>query len=209
MPDFLHAFLMILMGIALAAACGFRVFVPMLVISIAAMAGQVTLSPGFDWVGTWPALLMFAVATGLEIAAYYIPWLDNLLDTLATPAAVVAGSVVAASFITGMHPSLQWALALIVGGGAAAGVQLTTVAVRAVSTATTGGLGNPLVATGEWAGAAIISILVVVLGSVAAIALLIVMALMLVKAWRFVRGRRSAAAELAIHPAPARLATMP
>src|SRR5512140_367408 len=106
-------------GIGLAAACGFRVFVPPLVLSVAALSGHLHLAPGFQWIGTWPALTAFAVATALEIAGYYIPWVDNLLDTAATPIAIVAGVVMTASCITDVSPFLKWTLAVIAGGGAA------------------------------------------------------------------------------------------
>jgi hypothetical protein len=142
--------LSVCMGIGLAAACGFRIFIPPLVMSIAAVSGNLTLSPSFAWIGTYPALITFAVATGLEIAAYYVPWLDNLLDSIATPAAMVAGTIVTASMVSGMNPWLQWTLAIIAGGGAAGLVQGATVLTRAASTATTGGLGNPVLATAEW-----------------------------------------------------------
>jgi len=158
----------VLLGVALAAACGFRAFVPFLVISIAAHAGHVTLSAGFAWIGTWPALLAFAVATALEIAAYYIPWLDNLLDSVATPAAVVAGIVITASCITGMSPMLKWTLAVIAGGGAAAITQGATVVTRAVSTATTGGIANPAVSTCEAGGSVAVSLLAVLVPVIAA-----------------------------------------
>jgi len=150
--------LSICLGIGLSAACGFRVFVPLLVMSIASLSGHLALAPGFQWIGTYPALLTFSVATAVEIAGYYIPWVDHALDTIATPAAIVAGTVITASMVTGMSPMLKWTLAIIAGGGVAGLVQGTTVVTRAASTATTGGLGNPLVATIELAGAVITSI---------------------------------------------------
>src|SRR5207237_3050664 len=94
-------------GVGLSAACGFRVFVPLLIMSIAAHAGHLTLAPAFQWIGSPAALLAFSAATILVIGAYYIPWLDHLLDVLATPAAVVAGSIITASIITGMSPFLR------------------------------------------------------------------------------------------------------
>jgi len=106
-------------GIGLAAACGFRVFVPPLVLSVAALSGHLHLAHGFEWMGTWPALTAFAVATVLEIVAYYFPWVDNLLDTAATPIAVVAGIVMMASCVSDVSPFLRWTLAVIAGGGAA------------------------------------------------------------------------------------------
>lgn len=151
----------VLLGIALAAACGFRVFIPMLVISIASLSGHLQLSGGFEWLGTWPALVVLAVATGLEIAAYYVPWLDHLFDSIAGPVAVVAGVVAASSVMHGMAPWLKWSLAVIAGGGAAGIVQGLTTVTRLASTATTGGLGNPVVATGEAAGAIALSVMAI------------------------------------------------
>jgi hypothetical protein len=139
----------LLVGVGLAAACGFRVFVPLLVASIAAKGGHITLAPAFQWIASWPALIAFSAATALEIAAYYIPWVDNLLDTIATPAAVVAGTLITASAVQGSSPLLRWSLAVIVGGGAAAVVQAGTATVRALSTATTGGVANAGVSTAE------------------------------------------------------------
>src|ERR1051326_1467822 len=138
--------LSVCIGIGLSAACGFRVFVPLLVMSIAAMSGHLTLAKGFDWIGSYPALIAFSIATFLEIGAYYIPWLDHFLDVLATPAAIIAGSIITASVVSGMSPFLKWSLAIIAGGGVAGTVQAATVLARGVSFAGTGGLGNPLVA---------------------------------------------------------------
>ncbi len=147
------------LGIGLSAACGFRVFVPMLILSVAANAGHITLASGFDWIGSTPALVTFAVATALEIGAYYIPWLDNLLDSMASPTAVVAGTVVTASVVTDVSPLMQWSMALIAGGGAAGAVQAATVLVRGSSTVGTGGLANPLVSTAELGGSLFMSVL--------------------------------------------------
>jgi hypothetical protein len=172
--------LSILVGIGLAAACGFRVFVPFLVVSIASLSGHLELAEGFEWLGTHPALWALALATLLEILAYYIPWLDNLLDTIATPAAVAAGIVIAASVIGDVSPFLRWTLAVIAGGGTAAAVQAATVAVRGTSTVTTGGVANPVVSTGELGGSAVVATLAVVL-PVVAVALVIIMSALLVR----------------------------
>lgn len=150
-------------GVGLAAACGFRVFVPPLVLSVAALSGHLHLAHGFEWMGTWPALAAFAVATALEIAAYYIPWLDNLLDTAATPIAVVAGIVMAASCVSDVSPLLKWTLAIIAGGGAAGIVQVLTVKTRALSSFFTGGLANWVVSTLEAAFSTLLSVLVVLI----------------------------------------------
>ena len=154
--------LSICVGIGLSAACGFRVFVPLLVMSIASLSGHLTLAHGFAWIGTYPALISFSIATALEIGGYYLPWLDHLLDTIATPAAIVAGTIVTASAVGDMSPFLRWTLAVIAGGGAAGLVQGATVMTRAASGVTTGGLANPVISTIELAGATITSILAVV-----------------------------------------------
>lgn len=160
-----------MVGVGLAAACGFRVFVPLLVVSIAAVSGHLTLAPSFHWMGTWPAVVAFGAATALEIGGYYIPWLDHLLDTVATPAAIVAGTVISASVFTDMSPFLRWSLAFIAGGGTAALVQGGTVVTRAASFATTGGLGNPVVSTGEWVLSGLASVLAIIVPIVAIVLL--------------------------------------
>lgn len=149
-------------GIGLSAACGFRVFVPLLVMSMASLSGHLSLGSGFQWIGTYPALIAFSAATALEIGGYYIPWLDHFLDSIATPAAIVAGTVVTASCITDLSPFLRWTLAAIAGGGTAGLVQTSTVLLRGGSTLLTGGLGNPVFATAELAGAFGTSILSIV-----------------------------------------------
>lgn len=151
------------LGIGLSAAAGFRIFVPFLVMSVAALTGNLQLGDGWSWIGSYPALLVFATASILEIAAYYVPWLDNALDSVATPAAVVAGVIVSASVITDLSPLLTWTLAIIAGGGTAGLIQTGTVLARSLSSVTTLGVGNFTVATGEWAGSIITAILAIFL----------------------------------------------
>jgi hypothetical protein len=148
-------------GIGLSAACGFRVFVPLLLMSIASHSGHLSLAPAFQWIGSEPALIAFGLATVLEIGGYYVPWVDNLLDTMATPAAIVAGTIVTASMVTDVSPFLKWTLAVVAGGGAAGLIQGATVLIRGASSAGTGGLANPVFATAELGGSIITSILAV------------------------------------------------
>ena len=131
----------------------------MLVMSVAAYSGHLTLGSGFAWLATPAALVMLSVATVLEVLAYYIPGLDNLLDTIATPAALVAGTVVSAAVMTDLPPIVKWTTAVIAGGGAAGLTQGLTSLLRAKSTLTTAGLGNHVVATGELGGALLLSLL--------------------------------------------------
>jgi hypothetical protein len=163
------------LGFGLSAACFFRVFVPLLVAGVASRAGYVTLSSGFDWIGSTPALTALAVATALEIIAYHVPWLDHLLDFAATPAAVVAGVAASASVLTVPDPWVRWSLAVIAGGGVAGSVQVLTVAARHLSTIGTGGLGNPVVAAFEATAAIVLSVMAV-LAPVAAVLAIVVLA---------------------------------
>ena len=126
-------------GVGLSAACGFRVFVPLLVMSIATMMGWFEPSKGFEWLALPSVCLALGVATVCEVAAYYIPWVDNALDTVATPAAMIAGTLATMAVSSGeMSQFASWAAAIIVGGGTAGVVQMSTVAARSVSTATNG-----------------------------------------------------------------------
>ncbi len=121
-------------------------------------------------------------ATICEIAAYYVPWIDNLLDTIATPAAVVAGTLSTMAVSNGeMSQFATWAAAIIIGGGTAGAVQMSTVAARGVSTATTGGLGNFVVATGELIGSIVLSILAFVMPVV--ITVLVIILVVVVVRW--------------------------
>lgn len=174
-------------GIGLSAACGFRVFVPLFVMSIASLTGWFEPMQGFEWLAMPSVCIGLAVATLCEVGAYYIPWVDNALDTIATPAAMVAGTLTTMAVSTGeMSQFAGWAAAIIVGGGTATAVQMSTVAARGVSTATTGGLGNFVVATGELISAVVLSIMAMVVPVFVAIAVLI----MIVLAIRWIRIKR-------------------
>lgn len=132
-------------------------FVPLLLTGLAARLGYLRLTPSMDWIGSDPALVAFATATVLEIGAYYVPWLDNALDAVATPAAVTAGVVATAAVTPELPPLVRWALALLAGGGAAGLVHAGTALVRLKSSALTVGAGNPAVATAELVGALVLS----------------------------------------------------
>ena len=172
----MEIFLSICLGLGLSAACGFRVFVPLLCLSIAAHFKVVPLTGAFAWVGSDAALFAFAAATLLEVGAYYIPWLDNALDAIAGPVAVVAGIFVTASVITDVDPFWRWTLAVIAGGGLAATTQLATTKARAASSLTTGGLGNPVLATLEGVSSTALSVIAVLWPIVALVLVLIIVA---------------------------------
>ena len=160
------------LGVGLAAAVGFRVFLPLLVMGGAAYTGHLTLSDGLEWLATPTALAMLSVAAIAEILAYYIPGVDNLLDAIATPTALVAGTIAAAAVMTDLPPIVKWTTAVIAGGGAAGVTQSVTSLLRAKSTVMTGGLGNAAVSTSEAGGALLVSLLAL-LAPLAALALVV------------------------------------
>ena len=141
--------LSIFIGIGLAAAVGFRIFIPFLIVSIASYSGSLELSTNFQWIGSMPALILFAVATLVEIFSYYIPWVDNFLDAINHPLAIFAGIIISGAVVTDFPPLIKWSLALIAGGGIAGTIHAATGLIRLKSSAVTGGVGNPVVSTAE------------------------------------------------------------
>jgi hypothetical protein len=165
-------------GLALSTAAGLRVFVPLLLTGLAARLGYLTLTPSMSWIGSDAGLVAFATATVLEVGAYYVPWVDNVLDTVATPAAITAGVITTAAVTPELSPLVRWTLAVVAGGGAAGLVQMTTALLRLKSTTFTAGVGNPVVATGELMGSVILSalgLLAPLLAAVVVIVLLVVL----------------------------------
>ena len=183
--------LSLVLGIALAAATGFRVFLPMLIVSGAANTGHLQLDNSFAWLGTPSALTMLSVAALAEVLAYYVPVIDNLLDALATPAALIAGTIVSAAVMTDVTPMVKWTAAVIAGGGIAGLTQGLTGMLRAHSTVLTGGIGNPVIATAELGGALLVSFLALV-APATAIALVILFLLVVIRLFRrLFRGQNS------------------
>ncbi len=170
-------------GLGLAAACGFRVFVPLLVLGLGARAGLVSLGESVSFVSSTPALIALGTASVLEMAAYWIPWVDHALDTVASPAAVVGGTLAAASQFGDMGPFLTWGSALVAGGGTAAAAQALNVTTRGASTVTTGGILNPIISAFQSAIAAVLSVLAVIAPIIAGCLLLAVVAMVVVW-WR-------------------------
>jgi hypothetical protein len=165
----------IALGIGLAAATGFRIFIPLLLVGLAARFDMLPLGDGFQWLATTPALLTLGTAAVLETLGYYIPGVDHALDVLAGPATLLAGIVASAAVMTEVPPAILWPVAVIAGGGAAGLTKGSTALLRAKSGVATGGLANPVVSTVETVGATGITILAIavpLLCFVAVIALL-------------------------------------
>ena len=163
------------LGLALSTAAGLRVFVPLLLTGLAARLGYLTLTPSMTWIGSDAALLAFATATVLEVGAYYVPWLDNVLDTVGTPAAITAGVITTAAVTPELSPLLRWTLAIVAGGGAAGLVQGGTALLRLKSSAFTAGVGNPVLATGELVGSLALSALALLAPLLAAAVVILVL----------------------------------
>ena len=180
----------IFLGIGLSAACGFRVFVPLLAASILSLTGQIHLSAGMAWIGTYPALIAFATATVFEIAAYYIPWLDHALDVIATPAAITAGTLITGALIPDIAPWIKWTMALILGGAPASIIQGATVLLRGKSSIMTAGAGNSLVSTGELLGAVLTSIFAALLPIITGVLVIAISLFIVIKLGRSLFGRR-------------------
>lgn len=163
------------LGIVLAATTGFRIFLPALIASAAAYTGNLQLGENFAWLATPAALTMLGVAAIVEIAAYYMPGLDNILDALSAPAAFAAGTVLSAAVMIDLPPLIKWTAAIIAGGGAASITHGVTSALRAKSTLFTGGIGNPVVATAELAGALAIPALALAAPAIALVLMLLLL----------------------------------
>lgn len=162
----------IALGIGLSASTGFRVFLPLLIAGIAARLGFLPLTDSFNWLSGNTALISLGAATVVEVGAYYIPFVDNLLDTISTPLAVGAGTLITASVLPADSELVKWITSFIVGGGAAAAVQGGTAALRLGSTGTTGGAGNFLVSTGENVAATVTPIVTIIIPIVIALLIL-------------------------------------
>ncbi|MFD0861523.1 DUF4126 domain-containing protein [Sungkyunkwania multivorans] len=179
----------IFLGVGLAASVGFRVFVPLFALSLAGFYDVIPLNDSWEWVGSLAAVIALGVATIVEIFAYYIPWVDNLLDTIAVPLAAIAGTAVVVATAADLDPVVTWALAIIAGGGTATAIKGTTSAARLTSTATTGGVANPVVSTVETATASVMSVASIFV-PIIAIILVVLIAILFRKVYRKIRPKK-------------------
>lgn len=161
--------LSLMVGVSLAAASGFRLFIPLLIGGLAVRFGfQVpwiseVIPDSAGWLGSTPALVAFGAASAIEVISYKIPFVDNILDLLTTPTAIAVGTLLTATFLSGVeNPLMKLGIGVLLGGGAAGAIQTSTAALRVLSTKTTAGLGNPVVSTMEGFFSLVISILAVV-----------------------------------------------
>jgi hypothetical protein len=188
----LASFVGVALGIGLAAATGFRVFVPLLAAGIAAHFGHLPLSDGFQWLASTPALVALGTAAVVEVLAYYIPGVDHALDLIAGPATVVAGIVASAAVMTDVPPGILWPVAIIGGGGVAGLTKGSTALLRAKTGLMTGGLANPAVSTAETIGATGLSLFAIALPVLCLLLVVALLAWVTRKAGRILFGRGTA-----------------
>lgn len=196
--DYLQVGLALCVGVSLSAACGFRIFVPLLAMALGVRMGGLDIDENLAWVGSDAAIACLGAATIVEVLAYYIPVVDNFLDSIAGPAALVAGALVTGGMLGSLPDWLQWSTGIVAGAGVAGTVQLGTTAVRAASTTTSAGVGNPVVSTAENIMSTIGSFLAVVapfLAVAGAIILLFLCIISLRKIMRLIARKRAKAAE--------------
>ena len=165
----------IFLGIGLAASVGFRVFLPLFALSLAAYFNVWELNDSWQWIGSLAAVITLGVATLIEIFAYFIPWVDNMLDSVAVPLAAIAGTAVMVSTVANLDPIITWSLAIIAGGGTATAIKGAGATSRLASTATTGGLANPLVSTLETGTAMVVTTASIFAPLVAAVLVIIIL----------------------------------
>jgi hypothetical protein len=186
----LETLLSICLGIGLSASVGFRVFVPLFALSLAAYFNLWELNESWQWIGSLTAVLTLGIATVVEIFGYYIPYVDNLLDSVAIPLATIAGTAVMVSTVADLSPVITWALAIIAGGGTAAAVAGSSGVTRLASTATTGGIANPVVSTIE-TGTSILMTIVSLFIPVLAFILVIIIMYLIYKVYKKIKRSRS------------------
>lgn len=182
--------LSVFLGIGLAASVGFRVFVPLFALSLAAYFNLWELNESWQWIGSLTAVVTLGVATIVEIFAYYIPYIDNLLDSIAIPLATIAGTAVMVSTVADLSPAITWALAIIAGGGTAAAVAGASGATRLTSTATTGGVANPVVSTIE-TGTSLVMSVVSIFIPVLAFAFVIIILYFVLRLYKKIKGSKA------------------
>ena len=177
----------IALAIALAASAGLRAWLPLFVAGLLAKLGVADVGDGFGWLASWPALVLFGVATVLEIVGDKVPALDHALDTVGTVLRPIAGAVAAAAVLVNIHdPMMAMVLGMVVGAPVALAPHAVKAGTRAVSSATTAGLANPVISTIEDVIAISIALLAFVVPVLVALVVLFAGFLM----WRWISRRR-------------------
>lgn len=182
-----------LLGLGLASATGLRTFLPLLMLALAARFELfgVRLIDQMEWLVSWPAIAALATATVAEFAGDKIPTVDHALNAVGYVTRPVAGAVAAGSVFWAVDPTAAAVAGIIVGAPAALAFNAAQTGARVGSTATTGGLGNPVVSLIEDV-LAVLTVVVAFLAPVIVPVLLIVLAIVVFRLARRLRdGRRT------------------
>ena len=151
------------MGLALAATCGLRAFLPLFVVGCLGATGKLELASSFHWLQQPIALAALGLAVVLEIAGDKFPVVDHFLDSAAVVIKPVAAAVAAASVMTDLDPMVSTILGLVVGGTMAEGVHLLKAKLRLMSSAFTATLANPFLSLIEDVVALVSTLLAILL----------------------------------------------
>jgi hypothetical protein len=174
------------LAIALAAAAGLRAWLPLLVAGVLSKLEVADLGASFAWLGSWPALSLFAGATVLEVAGDKIPVVDHALDAVGTFIRPLAGTLAAAAALVHIDdPLVALVVGLIVGAPVALAPHVAKTTLRGVSTGTTAGLANPLLSVIEDA----LSLLITVLAFLVPVLTVLLVAMGAWLLWRWLRRR--------------------
>jgi hypothetical protein len=179
------------LAIALAASAGLRAWLPLLLAGGLARLGVLDLGSSFQFLSSTRALVLFGVATAIELVGDKIPAVDHALDVIGTPLRPLAGAVLAASVLgTVTDPLTSVVLGTAVGAPSALVPHAAKSALRATSTAVTGGFANPVLSLIEDA----ISLLTFILAVLVPLVVVALLGLTLYLASRWLRRRRATVA---------------
>jgi len=184
--------LSIITSICLSAGCGLRVFTPFFILSLITylFPELIPLNEDVAFISSLSAVILLGIASLLEILAFYIPWLDNILGAVTVPIAGFSGVAMGAIILADLPPALQWGLAIL-GGGGATGTQLSTEYIRTFITAATAGFGNFIVSTVENIFALVLSILAIIAPILALILLTVFLLLIFILGKKVLKRRNN------------------
>jgi hypothetical protein len=163
------------LGIGLAACAGLRAWLPLLLAGLLARGGVLELGPSFRFIASNEALILFGVATVVEMLGDKIPAVDHALDAISTVLRPAAGSLLVASVMWKIpDPLTALALGVAVGAPTSLVPHAAKSALRAASTAFTGGLGNPVLSLLEDLAAVLLFVFAIVVPIALALTVLLV-----------------------------------
>ena len=132
----------------LSGAAGLNPWLPLFTSALLARLDVVELAAPFDTLSSTLGLVLLGALTAADFVGDKIPLVDHVLHLAGTVVAPVSGAILFAGE-TGLETDLPTLVAVLLGGATAGSIHAGGGAVRPVSTATTGGIANPLLSLGE------------------------------------------------------------